>query len=168
MTIILPHELTIARATESHRPILEALWTMFRHEMSAFTPALPDATGRFRQERLERALTDSAWAGYLLRSGDIPVGFALVRGLDAPERVINSFFLVHGTRRAGHGRAAIRAITLRHPGTWAVAFQDTNIAAKRFWRSVATDADPRWSLTHEDVPGRPDLPADSWIRFRAG
>jgi predicted acetyltransferase len=157
--------LEVLRATETDRAVLEQLWTMFRHEMSAFTAALPDANGRFRQERLDSALSEPGWAGYLLRAGTTPVGFAIVRGVDSAERVISSFFLVHGARRSGHGRIAVRAITHRHPGAWAVAFQDANIAATRFWRSVAADADPRWTATHHAVPGRPELPPDSWIRF---
>lgn len=32
-----PHNsLTVVAAEEKHRPVLEQLWTMFRHEMSAF------------------------------------------------------------------------------------------------------------------------------------
>jgi predicted acetyltransferase len=161
-------QLDVMPAVEADRPALEQLWTMFRHDMSAFTRALPDANGRFRQERLDTALSDPAWACYLLRSEAIPVGFAIVRGLDRSERVINSFFLVQGARRAGNGRAAVRSITRSQPGSWAVAYQDANVVAGRFWRSVAADADPRWSVTQEDVPGRPDLPGDSWVRFRVG
>ncbi|WNY33254.1 hypothetical protein Q9Q99_13985 [Curtobacterium flaccumfaciens] len=36
-----PTPLTITTADERHRPQLEQLWTMFRHEMSAFTGTLP-------------------------------------------------------------------------------------------------------------------------------
>ena len=158
--------LDVSVAGPSDRPVLEQLWTMFRHDMSAYSGALPDSRGRFRQERLDSALTDPAWEAYLLHVGDGPVGFVIVRGLDAPERVINSLFLVHGARKAGYGRTAVRTITHRHPGRWAVAFQDANTAAAHFWPSVAADADPHWTAEHTDVVGRPDLPADSWIRFR--
>lgn len=157
--------LDVVTATEEHRSVLEQLWTMFRHEMSAFTGAVPDDRGRFRQERLDAALNEPGWAGYLLRLGRAPVGLAVVRGLDSDEHVISSFFVVHGARRSGHGRTAVRTITGRHPGHWAVAFQDRNVNAARFWTAVASEADGEWSIDHRDVPGRPDLPPDAWIRF---
>jgi len=152
-------------AAHEHRPVLEQLWTMFRHDMSAFTGTLPDETGRFRQERLDAALNEPGWSGYLLRLRQAPVGLVVVRGLGAHERVISSFFLVHGARRAGHGRAAVRAITQLHPGRWAVAYQDSNSVAAHFWAAIASDADENWTVEHRAVPGRPDLPPDAWARF---
>jgi predicted acetyltransferase len=159
----IPFSVTVAAAW--HRPVLEQLWTMFRHDMSAFSGALPNAQGRFRQERLDYALADSNWAAYLLHLGQSAVGFAIVRGIEADEWIISSFFLVHGARRAGHGRAAVRAITRLHPGRWAVAYQDANTVAVQFWAAVASGADPDWTLEHHAVPGRPDLAPDAWARF---
>lgn len=158
--------LDLILATNEHRPVLEQLWTMFRHDMSAFTGALPDGRGRFRQERLDAALSKPGWAAYLLQLGRAPVGLAVVRGLDADEHVISSFFLVHGARRFGHGRSAVQEITAENAGRWAVAFQDRNAVAARFWIAVASGADDGWSIEHRDVPGRPDLPPDAWVRFR--
>ncbi|GAA4176876.1 GNAT family N-acetyltransferase [Gryllotalpicola koreensis] len=157
--------LSVVAAQTAHRPVLEQLWAMFRHDMSAFNRSLPDARGRFRQERLDTALHDPDWAAYLFQLGHSAAGLAIVRGLDADERIISSFFLVHGARRAGHGRAAARAITRLHPGRWAAAYQDVNAAAARFWAAVAFEADERWTLEHRAVPGRPDLPPDAWARF---
>jgi predicted acetyltransferase len=155
----------VLAAGEEHRPLLEQLWTMFRHDMSAFTGALPDADGRFRQERLDAALTESGWAAYLLWLGSAPVGLVVVRGLDTDERIISSFFVVNGARRAGVGRTAVKHITGLQSGPWSVAFQDSNTVASRFWRTVAAEADNGWTLKHREVPGRPDLPADTWVRF---
>jgi len=165
MTTSHSHRIHVAPAVPADRPALEQLWTMFRHDMSAFTGVLPDRHGRFRQERLDSALQNADWAGHMLRLGGSPVGLAIVRGLPGPERIISSFFLVHGARRAGHGRAAVRAITRALPGRWAVAFQDVNAPAGCFWQAVASDADSGWRIDHEEVPGRPDLPPDSWVRF---
>lgn len=96
------HALSIVRGTEDDRAVLEQLWTMFRHESSDATLVLPDANGRFRQARLDSGLADPAWAAYLFRLGSAPVGLAVVRGLDAEEAVISSFFVVRGARRGGH------------------------------------------------------------------
>lgn len=115
--------LNVLAASEDHRSVLEQLWTMFRHDMSAFTRALPDEQGRFRQERLNAGLGDPGWAAYLARLGSVPVGLAVVRGLNAEERIISSFFIVHGARRSGVGRAAVELITKEHPGVSGVPGQ---------------------------------------------
>jgi len=156
---------TISTADERHRPELEQLWTMFRHEMSAFTGTLPDERGRFRQERLDAGLSQPGWSAHIFRSGSHPVGFAVLRGLDADEHIISSFFVAHGARRSRIGQVAVTELTAAHPGRWAVAYQERNDVAARFWRKVASEIDPTCSFEQRDVPGRPELPADSWARF---
>lgn len=163
--------LSIRTATAADHPVLERLWPLFRHDMSEFDQVLPGPDGAFRRERLEAALSgDPDWAAYLLWSGEHPAGLAFVRGLAGPARVLNSFFVVRGARRRGVGRHAARQVLARHPGCWEVAFQDTNPAAVRFWRRVATEATGRagatWTEELRPVPGRPELPPDSWISFR--
>jgi predicted acetyltransferase len=162
------HSFSVVAAGEAHRPLLEQLWTMFRHDMSAFSGALPDTDGRFRQDRLDAALTEPGWAPYLFWLGSAPVGLAVVRGLDTDERIWSSFFIVHGARRSGAGRAAVKHISGLYPGHWSAAFQNSNAVAARFWPTVAAEADDRWTLEHREVPGRPDLPADAWVRFDVG
>ncbi|MHA7985922.1 GNAT family N-acetyltransferase [Rathayibacter sp. CAU 1779] len=166
-TSSVPAPLVISTADSGDLGVLERLWQLFRHEMSAYSGAFPGASGRYRQERLDAALdpSESGWIGYLFRIEEAPAGFALVRGLDAEERVINSFFLVNPARRGGHGTAAVETITAQHPGPWAVAFQDANTAASVFWPRVAARLDPHFVLEHIAVPGRPDVPADAWVRF---
>ena len=160
---------SISAADETQRALLERLWLMFRHDMSEFRQILPGTDGTFRSDRLDAALGDPGWAVYVLRYGDNPAGFALVRGLDEPRRVINSFFVVRGARRSGFGRAAVRALVSEHPGGWSVAFQDSNTKAVAFWRSVAEDLAPgAWTEVRRPVPGQPDLPPDVWIEFSAG
>ncbi|TFC63053.1 GNAT family N-acetyltransferase [Cryobacterium sp. TMB1-7] len=166
MTTSQPGPATVSLAHEGDRPTLERLWTMFRHEMSAHSGVLPNNDGRFRQERLDAALSNPEWAGFVLRLGGAPIGLAIVRGTESTERILSSFFLVHGARRAGHGRTAVRAIVSQYPGRWAVAFQDVNFPAAAFWRAIASELDEGWTLDHQDVPGRPGFAPDSWARFR--
>lgn len=112
------------------------------------------------------AFSEPDWAPFLLTRGDSPAGFAFVRGLTAPTRVRNSFFVVRGARRTRIGLHAVQEITARHPGSWEVAFQDANTAAVHFWRRVATEiADDAWTEERRPIPGRPDLPPDVWISF---
>jgi predicted acetyltransferase len=159
-------EISVRPATATDRPTVELLWLMFRHDMSEFGGQLPNPDGTFRSERLASAFDDADWAPYLIATAERPVGFAFVRSLSGPARVLNSFFVVRGARRAGIGLRAIREIVTRHPGPWQIAFQDDNVTAVRFWRRVATEiAGDAWTEEHRPVPGHPDLQPDSWISF---
>jgi predicted acetyltransferase len=159
--------ISVRRASAADRPMVERLWLMFRHDMSEFGGQLPNPDGTFRAERLVAAFEEQGWAGYVFGGPeDRPVGFAIVRGLDGPVCVLNSFFVVRSMRRAGVGLQAAGAIVAEHPGPWQVAFQDANAAAARFWRRVATELDGSgWTEERRAVPGRPDLPPDVWIAF---
>jgi predicted acetyltransferase len=162
-------ELSVRLAASTDRPVLERLWLLFRHDMSEFNGALPGQDGSFRSERLTAALADPDWAAYLLSWQDRPAGLGIVRNLAGPVRVLNSFFVVRGARRAGLGLRAAQAIVAEHPGAWEVAFQDANPGAAGFWRRVAADVSGQaWMQEHRPVPGRPDLPPDTWISFRSG
>lgn len=145
--------------------MLERLWLLFRHDLSAFNGALPRADGTFRSERLEAALTSPGWAAFLAHSGDSPVGFAFVRSLQRPPYVLNSFFVVAAARRQRVGSALAHQVVTACPGMWEVAFQEANTVATHFWRRVAAAHDPGWSVELRAVPDRPHLPPDSWITF---
>lgn len=157
---------TVRLADATDRPVLDRLWPLFQHDLSGFRGVLPHPDGSFRSERLEAAFTDADRAPYLVTSGEHPVGFAFVRGLDGPTRVLSSFFVVRGARRSGIGLRAVREVVTRHPGPWEVAFQDDNPGAVCFWRRVAAEiAGDAWTEERRPVPGRPDLPPDVWISF---
>ncbi|MEW1827748.1 GNAT family N-acetyltransferase [Streptomyces sp. NPDC088196] len=162
-------------ATPADRPTVERLWLMFRHDMSGFgiggQAQLPNPDGTFRSERVDAAFGEGGgdWAPYLFWSGEHPVGFAFVRGIDSATRILNSFFVVRGARRGGVGMRAVRDVVSRYPGSWAVAFQDGNPGAVAFWRRVGEDLAPgRWTEERRSVPGRPDLAPDVWVSFTYG
>jgi predicted acetyltransferase len=158
---------SVRRASAANRAMVERLWLMFCHDMSEFGGQLPNPDGTFRTERLVAAFEDRDWAGYVFTGPeDRPVGFAIVRSLTGPVRVLNSFFVVRSVRRTGVGLHAVGAVVAEHPGPWKVAFQDANAAAVRFWRRVATElAGSDWTEERRTVPGRPDLTPDVWISF---
>ncbi|PWI18139.1 GNAT family N-acetyltransferase [Streptomyces sp. Act143] len=160
--------LSIRPVTPADRPTIERLWLLFRHDLSEFRGQLPNPDGTFRGEWLDAAFSGSEdWAAYLFSSGESPVGFAFVRALIQPTRVLNSFFVVRGARRSGVGMRAVQEVVARHPGAWTVAFQDANPGAVRFWRRVGeTIAPGAWEEERRPVPGKPDLPPDVWISFR--
>ena len=157
----------VRRATAADRPMVGRLWLMFRHDMSEFGGQLPNPDGTFRTERLAAAFEEQDWAGYVFAAAeDRPVGFAIVRGLAGPVRVLSSFFVVRSMRQAGVGLQAAAAVVAEHLGPWEVAFQEANATAARFWRRVATElAGSDWTEEPRAVPGRPDLPPDVWISF---
>lgn len=157
---------SVRPVTASDRPAVERLWLMFQHDMSEFAGRLPNPDATFRSERLRSAFEDDDWTAYLFTSGDHPAGFAFVRSLSGPARVLNSFFVVRGARRSGIGLAAVQEVTARHPGPWEVAFQDANAGAVAFWRRVATEiVGDAWTEERRPVPNRPDVPPDVWISF---
>ena len=160
-----PPPIEVRRAAADDRPVLQRLWLLFRHDMSRFNGDLPRADGTYRSERLEAALAAPGWAAFLACCRDSPVGFAFVRSLDHPPYVLNSFFVVAAARGTGVGSALAHAVVTGYPGTWEVPFQEANGVATRFWRRVAADHSPVWTEERRQVPGRPELPADSWITF---
>ncbi len=160
-------DLVVRRAGDADRVVLERLWLMFRHDLSEFQGQLPRPDGSYRSDWLESVVTgDPDWAGYLFFSAESPAGFAFVRALTRPVRVLNSFFLVRPVRRQGFGLRAVQEVVAQHPGRWDVAFQENNATAVRFWRRVAASVSgDAWSEEKRPIPGDPDSPPDVWISF---
>jgi len=153
-------------ATPEDRPVLERLWQLFAHDVSERSGMLPGPDGAFPTERLVAAFEDADRQPHLVVLDGHPVGFAVVRGLDAPARVVNAFFVVRSVRRRGIGREAARAVLALRPGAWEIPFQDDNTPAVAFWRRVAQDAvGDAWTEERRPVPGRPEAVPDVWISF---
>jgi len=150
--------------------IVAWLWQDFRHDLGAVVHGFPYADGRYRHEWLDEYPAPDragylAWAPHPNTGEDAPVGFALVRGLDAGSRIMQAFFVVPAARRGGLGRRIALDVIDRHPGPWEIPFQHDNTGAGPFWRRVAEAAWPgAWAETEEPVAGKPDVPPDHWIR----
>ena len=74
--------------------------------------------------------------------------------------------MVRALRRKGVGHRAAREMLRLHPGPWAIAFQEENPKAARFWRQLATDAvGTAWREERRPVPppAPSHLPDDVWI-----
>ncbi|MEU4197862.1 GNAT family N-acetyltransferase [Kribbella sp. NPDC026611] len=157
----------VRRVEPSDRALMERLWLLFRHDLSEFQGQLPAADGTYRSEWLEKVLTgDPEWAGYLIWTGENPVGFCFMRALQQPVHVLNAFFLVRPVRRQGIGLAAVQEVLSHHPGPCEVAFQANNAIAVSFWRRVgAAMSGDAWKEELRPIPGKPDAPSDSWISF---
>jgi predicted acetyltransferase len=147
--------------TLRHRPTVSRLWQLYQHDLSEFRGTKPDARGRFKTDRLRRYLSDADRTGYLFRQGPHLAGFALVRGIGGPLRVMGEFFVVRAARRQRVGHDAAVAVMQRHPGTWEIAFQEDNIGAARFWRELASGRPHREE--RRPVPDKPEVPPDTWL-----
>lgn len=158
------------------RPVAEAewaivawLWQDFRHDLAPVVHGFPYADGRYQHAWLDEYPAEDrcgylAWSPHPNTGEQSPIGFALVRGLDERERIMQAFFVVPAARRARVGRLFAADVILRHPGRWAIPFQHDNLAAGAFWRTVATDCwGEAWTETREPVWGK-QVPDDHWIR----
>lgn len=161
--------LSLRLVTPADHPLIERLWQLYRHDLSEFrgTPLQPDGT--FSIGRLPTFYDDPDRRAYLMYEDQLPVGFALIRGLLEERVVIGEYFVVRSARRRRIGQQAALALFAEHPGKWAIPFQEENAGAARFWRGVATSvAGDTWTEeTRPIASGRPDLTPDVWILLDA-
>ncbi|MGN6575509.1 MAG: GNAT family N-acetyltransferase, partial [Nocardioides sp.] len=97
----------------ARRRVVEQLWQLYAHDLSAFRGTRPDGEGRFRPGRLPVYFDEPDREVHLVRLDDDPVGFTMVRRLDpgsapgaAGGHVLGEFFVVRAVRRLGVGRTA--------------------------------------------------------------
>ena len=163
----MPVQIVLEPFDAANRPVVERLWQLFKHDMSAVTGALPDAEGRFRAHRLPRYFDGGRDLGFLVRGDRAPVGFCSVLDVGEGSSVMGDFFVVRAARRSGVGSTAATRLITGRPGSWAVPFQAANTGAVAFWHGVADAlADSAWTEERLPVPGRPEVPPDVWLRFR--
>jgi len=161
-------EVVLRRAGPADRPVMARLWQLYLHDLSEFRGLMPGADGRYPEHRMVAFFTDPDRAAHLVRVGDAPAGFVLVRGLQGTARVMGEFFVVRAARRRGVGHVAARAALAGFPGPWEIPFQEANAGAARFWRRVATvTVGEEWHEEARPVPGRPELEPDVWLSLVA-
>jgi predicted acetyltransferase len=159
-----PAAMNLTPMLPDHRAVVERLWQLYSHDLSEFRGAMPNDDGLFRSGRLPLYFDDPDRCGYLIHTDAGLAGFALVRGLSGEARVMGEFFVVRAARRQRIGHAAATELVGRHPGAWEIPFQESNPGAARFWRRVATAvAGPAWKEELRPIPGKPDLPPDTWL-----
>ena len=125
---------------EADWQVVERLWQLYSHDLSEFRGTTPAPDGCFGRGHLASySPDDSDDVAYLAGSGDRPVGFALVRGVEHDAAVMGEFFVVRSARRAGVARAFAEHVVRAHPGRWEIAFQDDNVRAARFWRRLGAE-----------------------------
>jgi len=152
--------------TRSDRAVLSNLGQLYRHDLSEGMALLPNRDGTFNNRRLDAFFVadDPSAQGWLIRVAGQTAGFVLTRADGTGGQVLGDFFVVRALRRSGVGLTAATAVLRATPGRWTLGFQDYNPGARSFWTRVATAvAGDRWTLEHRPVPGKPELPPDSWL-----
>lgn len=157
---------TLCPASIELRPVVEQLAQLYRHDMSEFLGHLPAPDGRFGFRTLPSFFDEPGREASLIRYGAAPGGFVLTRRMPEGTTSISAFFVVRALRRRGVGRQAALQVLHSRPGPWAIAFQEANEGAARFWRGVATAA--VGSDWHEETrpvppPAPANLPDDHWL-----
>jgi predicted acetyltransferase/ADP-ribose pyrophosphatase YjhB (NUDIX family) len=145
-------------------PLVERLWQLYQHDLSEFRHSAPDVEGLFNAGRLPAYRDSADRIGYLARLGDVPCGFALVRlGARRDRRVMGEFFVTRSARGLGRAAAFASEVIGRHPGPWAIPFQNENPRAAAFWRRLAAEVLRDVSEEMVPVPGKQHLPPDVWL-----
>jgi predicted acetyltransferase/8-oxo-dGTP pyrophosphatase MutT (NUDIX family) len=155
--------LRVEAAEAGDWPMLERLWQLYQHDLSEFRHSTPGADGLFRTGRLPSYAEGADTAAYVAHLGDVPCGFALVRGIGTEQRLMGEFFVTRSARGAGRATAFATEVFRRHPGPWAVPFQNENARAAAFWRRLAGEVLADVVEETFAVPGKPHLPHDVWL-----
>lgn len=151
-------------------PIVEWLWQAYRNDLAPIVHGFPRADGRYNRAPLDAYPGADDRAGFLVwqpHPGDgvaSPVAFALVDGIGGEVRSVAAFFVLPAARRGGLGHRLALDVLARYPKPWTIGFQQDNVAAGQFWRSIARAAfGEDWREDVRPVPGKPDVPPDHWI-----
>lgn len=157
--------MTVSEVGEDRREVVERLWQLDRHDMSEFWGTLPGPDGRYDTRRLDLAFEDPERRVYLIHHGTDLAGFATTRPLPDGATSIVGFFVVRALRRRGVGRrAALELVVRQRRGRWAIAFQEANAGAARFWRRIAAEAvGADWREEFRPVPDKPEELRDRWV-----
>jgi predicted acetyltransferase/8-oxo-dGTP pyrophosphatase MutT (NUDIX family) len=157
--------LRVEAAGPAEGPVVEQLWQLYQHDLSEFRHSAPGPDGRFPRGRLPSYEGGGRGdrVSYLARLGDVPCGFAMVRGVGREPRLMGEFFVTRSARGRGTAAAFAADVMRRHPGRWEIPFQEENPRAAAFWRRLAADLLDDVSERPFPVPGKAHLPPDVWL-----
>ncbi|MGP5127330.1 GNAT family N-acetyltransferase [Brachybacterium tyrofermentans] len=124
--------LTVSQASAADFELLGRLLQLYLYDFSEHAGYDVDEHGCYQYAWLDSYRDDPDRYAYVLRMGDHPAGFALVRCGDSSSMA--EFFVLRKYRRAGIGVRAVQQILRRHPGRWTVSQLGTNQPATVFWR----------------------------------
>ena len=129
--------------TAADRAVIERLYPLYLHDMSAFTEYYDlDSAGRWVPDHLPTWLGSDRCTPLLLTADGRVAGLALVAHAGfpfvppGPDHTMGEFFVVARQRRRGVGQRAARLAFEAFPGRWRVEQLRRNTGATAFWRQV--------------------------------
>ena len=159
-------EIRFEQITAASRPLLENLWQLYFHDLAKYRGTRIGEDGKFGLGRLPLLFNNDDRIGYFFYLESDLVGFSIVRDGDQATRIVSEFFILGPFQRQGIGKEVALKLFRLHLGKWEISFQEINTPAAIFWRKVAeAAASTEWVEEKRQVPGRTDVPPDSWISF---
>lgn len=146
--------------------MVERLAQLERHDLSEFRGYTPGPDGLFAFDKLPSFFNEPDRHPYLIYHGSTVAGFTLTQGRSDGARSVYAFFVVRALRRQRVGQRAAQELLRLEPGPWAIAFQEENQGAARFWRQAVTAAvGSAWQEEQRPVPppAPAHLPPDTWL-----
>jgi aminoglycoside 6'-N-acetyltransferase I len=128
-----------------YRDWLRAAYSLYLHDLSKYGADYElSPAGVWQPDYLPYWLEHDFCVPLIIRSGDLPVGFAFVGRHPFPfmsedvEFHLAEFFILAAHRRAGVGERAARAVFERFNGAFELMVLPRNTPALAFWRRVTS------------------------------
>jgi predicted acetyltransferase len=144
----------LVAATAADLPVMQNLGRFYVYDMARTCSEVRGyacrADGFWECMDLAPYFREARFHPFLLRSGEEPAGFAVVRDLGGGWNM-EQFFVTAPYQRSGNGRRLFRELLARFPGAWRIEVLPQNGPALAFWRRVAAEADSAVAETREIV-----------------
>jgi predicted acetyltransferase len=141
-------------ATPADLPVMQNLGRFYVYDMARYCGVVDGyacpAGGLWECIDVGPYFREARFHPFLLRSGEEPAGFAVVRDLGGGWNM-EQFFVTAPYQRNGNGRRMFRELLARFPGAWRVEVLPQNSAGLAFWRRVTAEADSAVGETRETV-----------------
>ncbi|WP_088833277.1 GNAT family N-acetyltransferase [Paenibacillus tyrfis] len=134
-------EIVVSKAAAEQKSVVRNLLELYKYDFTEFDPEDVNEHGLFEYPYLDHYWTEEGRHPFLVHVDGKLAGFALIRELEADERVysVAEFFVMKKYRRHGVGREMAFDLFSRFPGQWEVAQMEENEPAQTFWRRIVDE-----------------------------
>ncbi|GAF65835.1 GNAT family N-acetyltransferase [Alkalihalobacillus trypoxylicola] len=144
-------EVSIKKVKKSEEVILRNLYSLYLHELSAFTSSIEIGTdGSFEYESLDKFWRTEGISPYFIKRDEHLIGFLLL--LERPflkkeyDFGINDLFILNKYRNQGNGKLALKPLFQRNKGTYFVIQLKKNEPAVLFWKKLYKE----WTIQYNE------------------
>ncbi|PPA71065.1 GNAT family N-acetyltransferase [Jeotgalibacillus proteolyticus] len=137
--------ITLTKVKESQKHILRNLYSLYLHDLSAFTAKLEiGEDGSFHYESLERFWEIDGISPYFIKLETDIIGFLLL--LERPflkkenDFGVNDLFILNQFKGKGWGREAVNLLFEQRKGKYFVIELEENRPAVSFWKKLYAEA----------------------------